>query len=85
MRTLANSEDLDEMPNNAIFHQGLHCLLKISKESEIRNQYNQLPHLIQDTARESDNNHNKTSHTRAKRLDQINLQRKKYNFINYNL
>ena len=25
--TLANSEVLDEMWHNAIFHQGLHCLL----------------------------------------------------------
>ena len=25
--SLANSEDLDEMPQNAAFHQGLHCLL----------------------------------------------------------
>ena len=24
--TLANSEDPDEMPHNAAFHQGLHCL-----------------------------------------------------------
>ena len=28
-RTLANSEDQDEMPHSAAFHQGLHCLLKI--------------------------------------------------------
>ena len=27
MGTLANSEDPDEMPQNAAFHQGLHCLL----------------------------------------------------------
>ena len=25
---MANSEDPDEMPHNAAFHQGLHCLLK---------------------------------------------------------
>ena len=25
---LANGEDPDEMPHNAVFHQGLHCLLK---------------------------------------------------------
>ena len=25
--TFTNSEDLDEMPHNAAFHQGLHCLL----------------------------------------------------------
>ena len=24
----ANSEDTDEMPNDAAFHQGLHCLQK---------------------------------------------------------
>ena len=28
MGTLANSEDSDEMPHNAAFHQGLHCLLR---------------------------------------------------------
>ena len=28
MLTLANSEDLDEMPHNAAFHQGQHCLLR---------------------------------------------------------
>ena len=26
MSYLANSEDPDEMPHNAAFHQGLHCL-----------------------------------------------------------
>ena len=29
MGTLENSEDPDEMPHNAAFHQGLHCLQKI--------------------------------------------------------
>ena len=28
MGTMANSEDPDEMPHNAVFHQGLHCLLR---------------------------------------------------------
>ena len=28
MGTLANSDDPDEMPHNAAFHQGLHCLLR---------------------------------------------------------
>ena len=28
MSTKANSEDPDEMPHNAAFHQGLHCLLR---------------------------------------------------------
>ena len=28
IRTLENSEDSDEMPHDAAFHQGLHCLLK---------------------------------------------------------
>ena len=28
MVTFANSEDPDEMPSNAAFYQGLHCLLK---------------------------------------------------------
>ena len=27
MGTFTNSEDPDEMPHNAAFHQGLHCLL----------------------------------------------------------
>ena len=37
--TLANSEDPDEMPHEAAFHQGLHCLLrqKQSPEIEIHN------------------------------------------------
>ena len=26
--TFTNSEDPDEMPHNATFHQGLHCLLR---------------------------------------------------------
>ena len=28
MGTMANSEDPDEMPHEAAFHQGLHCLLR---------------------------------------------------------
>ena len=28
MGTMANSEDPDEMPHKAAFHQGLHCLLR---------------------------------------------------------
>ena len=31
MSTLANSEDPDEMPHNAAFCQGLHCLLLKTK------------------------------------------------------
>ena len=34
MRAVANSEDLDEMPLNAVFHQGLHCLLRRKRSSE---------------------------------------------------
>ena len=33
MRTLANSEDPDEMPHDAAFHQGLHCLLREKQSS----------------------------------------------------
>ena len=33
MRTLANSEEPDEMPHDAAFHQGLHCLLRQEKET----------------------------------------------------
>ena len=36
MHTLENSEDPDEMPNNAEFHQGLHWLLR-KKHSSDRN------------------------------------------------
>ena len=28
MGILANSEDPDEMPQNVVFNQGLHCLLR---------------------------------------------------------
>ena len=40
MGTLAKSEDPDEMPQKAAFHQGLHCLLRqkgFSKEYNIWN------------------------------------------------
>ena len=52
MHTLANSEDLDEMPNNAAFHQGLHSLLTQNRSSEKEIQflfenYNLLPINIQ--------------------------------------
>ena len=33
--TLANSEDPDEMPHDAAFYQGLHCLLKQKRFSLI--------------------------------------------------
>ena len=32
--TLENSEDPDEMPHNAAFHQGIHCLLRQNRYSE---------------------------------------------------
>ena len=32
-KTLANSEDTDEMQHNAAFHQGLHCLLRLNQPS----------------------------------------------------
>ena len=31
---LVNSEDQDEMPHYAVFHQGLHCLLRQNRYSE---------------------------------------------------
>ena len=34
MGTLTNSEDPDEMPHDAAFHQGLHCLLSQNQSSE---------------------------------------------------
>ena len=34
MPSLANSEDPDEMPHHAAFHQGLHCLLSQKQSSE---------------------------------------------------
>ena len=37
--TLASSEDPDEMPHYAAFHQGLHCLLRQNQSSE-RKKYN---------------------------------------------
>ena len=39
MGTLASSEDPDEMPNNATFHQGMHCLLKQKQSSEKEMQF----------------------------------------------
>ena len=41
MGVLANSEDPDEMPHHAAFHQVLHCLLKAtSKKYNIFANYN---------------------------------------------
>ena len=34
MGTLAKCEDPDEMPHNAAFHQGLHCLPRRNQSSE---------------------------------------------------
>ena len=34
MGTLANSADPDEMPHNASFHGGLHCLLRQNQSSD---------------------------------------------------
>ena len=31
MGTFTNSEDQDEMPHGAAFHQDLHCLLRLKK------------------------------------------------------
>ena len=31
--TLINSEDPHEMPHNAAFHQGMHCLLRKNRSS----------------------------------------------------
>ena len=33
MATLANSEGTDEMQQNAAFHEGLHCLLRLKLSS----------------------------------------------------
>ena len=40
MRTLTNSEHSDEMPLNAAFHQGLHCLLREKQSSDKEIQFN---------------------------------------------
>ena len=66
--TLANSEDPDEMQHDATFHQDLHFLLrqKQSKGAKIKNRYNQVPHLTQDTNGKVTNSQ-QTPQTRAKR------------------
>ena len=40
MCTLANSEDPDEMPLKAAFHQGPHCLQRQKQSLEIFGKYN---------------------------------------------
>ena len=37
MCNFANSEDLDEMPHNNAFHQGLQCLLRFNQPSGTEN------------------------------------------------
>ena len=39
MGTIANTEDQDEMPQNALFHRCLHCLLRQSRSSELEIYY----------------------------------------------
>ena len=39
MHTLENSEEPDEMPHNATFHQGLHCLPRQKTTSEKEMQF----------------------------------------------
>ena len=39
MSTLANSEDPDEMPHDAAFHQGQYCLLRQEQISEKKIQF----------------------------------------------
>ena len=34
MGTFTNSEYIDEMPHNAAFHQGLHCLFRLKRFSD---------------------------------------------------
>ena len=40
MGTLAISEDPDEMQQNAAFHQGLHCLLRLKQPSGMEIHHN---------------------------------------------
>ena len=39
LETMANSEDLDEMPCKSAFHQGLHSLIRQNRSSESEKQY----------------------------------------------
>ena len=39
VNTLAISEDLDEMPHNVAFHQGMHCLLRQNRPLKKEIQY----------------------------------------------
>ena len=44
---LANSEDPDEMQQNAAFHQGLYCLLRLDRNTSYFRNFYQLPLKIQ--------------------------------------
>ena len=50
-----------------LYLRNLKLHVKVRKKATIRNQYNQAPHLTQDTTWESKKAHNKTSHTREPR------------------
>ena len=39
MGSFANSEDPDEIQQNAAFYQGLHCLLRLKPIFRVRNTY----------------------------------------------
>ena len=48
--------------------QALRCKLKkVKRKAILRNRYNQVPHLTQDTIWESDKTQENTTHKRAKR------------------
>ena len=64
---------------------------KVKKKAKIRNRYNQVPHLTQDTIRESDKTQEKITHKRAKRsaLSQAGIHKdareKQYSIVKINM
>ena len=56
MCTLANNVVPDKMPHYVPFPHGIFYLLKVMKKAKIREQFNQVPCLTQDTTWKSDKN-----------------------------
>ena len=58
--------------NTDLFLRDHDVIVKVGTEAEIRNQYHQVPHLIQDTTRESDKSDKNTIKHHTQESQEVN-------------
>ena len=63
-----SNKDKDSTVHTIEYRSNRNQTVKVRKKARIRNQYNQAPHLTQDTTQESDKTQYNTTYKRAKRL-----------------